>query len=102
MLRVGARRRRVGLWLGRRVAAGLRRVGRRPLLRAAAELRARARHARRARARARDRHRAARAASRTTTDATLEYEIYSQIRTISICCSNKILISITIIIYNTP
>lgn len=73
--RVRAGGRRVGLRLRRRVAAGLRRVCRGPLLRAAAELCARARHARRARARAcaRDRHRARPdcAASGTTAAAAL-------------------------------
>lgn len=48
----GVARRRVGLRLGRRVAAGLR-IRRAPLLLPAAVLRARARHARRALPRAR-------------------------------------------------
>lgn len=75
MRRIGARRRCVGLGLRRRVAAGLRRIRRGPLLRAAAELRACARHARRARARARacararDRHGARAHAHRWTTTA---------------------------------
>lgn len=76
MLSVRARSRSVLLRLWRRVAAGLRRIGRRPLLRSAAVLRPRARHARCAparacaRAAARDRHGArARVARRATTAA---------------------------------